>query len=52
MNTDKGRCPLCLSEEDYWEISNWRQKYLNKNWLNKDKEIDYKEIIIKGKGVL
>jgi len=37
----------------YWETSNWRQQYLNKKWLNRDKVIDNKEIIIiKGKAVL
>jgi hypothetical protein len=23
----------------YWETRNWRQKFLNEKWLNKDKEI-------------
>jgi hypothetical protein len=32
---------------EYWETSNWRQKYLNKKWLNKDRERNYKEIMIK-----
>jgi hypothetical protein len=31
---------------DYWETIKRRQKFLNEKWLEKDKEIDYKEIII------
>lgn len=30
----------------YWETIKWRLKFLNEKWLKKDKEIDYKEIII------
>jgi hypothetical protein len=52
-NADKGRCPFCLSEEevkqmllrvDCLETRNWRMKFLNKKWLNMNKEIAYRKI--------
>jgi hypothetical protein len=45
-NTDKGRCPLCVGEEDLrhmlldcFETRNWRMKFLNGNWLSVNKEV-------------
>jgi hypothetical protein len=38
---ERGRCPLCLGEEDAKHIlecsetKKWREKYVHSNWLNK-----------------
>jgi hypothetical protein len=51
-NMDKGRCPLCLVEEDVkhilldcLETRNWRMKFLNEKWLNTNKEVAYRSIL-------
>jgi hypothetical protein len=51
-NTDKGRWPLCLEEEDAKhilleckEIKYWREKLIHDKWLNMNKEITYRKIL-------
>jgi hypothetical protein len=51
-NTDKGRCGLCLGEEDVkrilldcLETRNWRIKFFNEKCLNMKKEIAYRKIL-------
>jgi hypothetical protein len=51
-NSDKGRCPLCLGEEEVkhillecLETRNWRMKFLNEKWLNMKKEVSYRKIL-------
>ena len=47
----KGRCPLCLGEEDVKHMlldclknRSWRMKFLNEKWLNTKKEVDYRKV--------
>jgi hypothetical protein len=51
-NTDKGRCPLCLEEEDVEHIllgcketKHWRVKLIHDKWLNMNKEVAYRKIV-------
>jgi hypothetical protein len=51
-NADKGRCPLCLEEEDvehilleFKETKYWREKLTHDKWLNMNKEITYRKIV-------
>jgi hypothetical protein len=50
-NADKGRCPLCLEEEDVKhvlleckETNHWRVKLIHGKWLNLNKEVTYRKI--------
>jgi hypothetical protein len=52
QNTDKGRCPLCLDEEDVKHIllvcrdtRIWRLKLLNDMWLSINKVVACKKIL-------
>jgi hypothetical protein len=49
---ERGRCPLCLGEEDAkrivlkcFETKKWREEYVNSNWLNINEDLAYKKII-------
>jgi hypothetical protein len=49
---EKGRCPLCLGEEDVKhtllkcsETKKWREKCVNNNWLNINEDLAYRKII-------
>jgi hypothetical protein len=49
---ERGRCPLCLGEEDAKHIvlkcfatKKWREEYINSNWLNINEDLAYKNII-------
>jgi hypothetical protein len=51
-NVDKGRCPLCLGEEDVKHIllecketKHWRFKLIRVKWLNMNKEVAYRKIL-------
>ena len=48
-NTDKGRCPLCLGEEDILldcsETRSWRMKFLNLKFLIMNKVAKYRKIL-------
>jgi hypothetical protein len=51
-NTDKGRFPFCLGEEDSkhmsldcWETRNWKLKFLNAKWLNMNKEVTCRKML-------
>jgi hypothetical protein len=51
-NADKGRCPLCLEEEDVKHIllecketKHWREKLIHVKWLNMNKEVACRKII-------
>jgi hypothetical protein len=51
-NADKGRCPLCLEEEDVKHIllecketKYWREKLIHDKWLNMNREITYRKIL-------
>lgn len=51
-NTDKGRCPLRLSEEDVIHIlldclgtRNWRMKFLNDKVLRMNKDVAYRKTL-------
>jgi hypothetical protein len=51
-NTDKGKCPLYLGEEDvkhilpdFLETRNWRMKFLKEKLLNLNKEIAHRKIL-------
>jgi hypothetical protein len=48
---ERGRCPLCLGEEDAkhiilecCETNKWREKYVHSNWLNINEDLAYKTI--------
>jgi hypothetical protein len=49
---ERGRCPLCLGEEDAkriilkcLETKTWREDYVNRKWLNTNEDLAYKKII-------
>jgi hypothetical protein len=46
---ERGRCPLCLGEEDAKHIIlkcfERREQYVNSNWLNINEDLAYKKII-------
>jgi hypothetical protein len=49
-NIDKGRCPLCLGEEnmkrvlqDWKETNHWRLKLTHDKWLNMNKQVVYRK---------
>ena len=51
-NADKGRCPLCLEEEDAKHIlleceetKYWTEKLIHDKWLSMNKEITYRKIM-------
>jgi hypothetical protein len=51
-HTDKGRCPLCLGEEDvkhllldYLETGIWRMKFLDDRWFSMNKEVAYRKTL-------
>jgi hypothetical protein len=51
-NADKGRCPLCLEEEDVKHIllefkgtKYWREKLIHDKWLNMNKEVACRKIL-------
>jgi hypothetical protein len=51
-NTDTGRCPLCLGEEDiihilldYLQTRNWRIKLLYDKWLSMNVNLAYRKIL-------
>jgi hypothetical protein len=51
-NADKGRCPLCLEEEDAkyillecGETKHWREKLIHCKWLSMNKEVAYRKKI-------
>jgi hypothetical protein len=51
-NADKGRCTLCLEEEDVKHIvlecketKHWREELIHDKWLNMNKEITYRKIL-------
>ena len=51
-NADKGRCPLCLGEEDAKHIlleckgtKHWREKLIHDKWLSMNNEVAYRKII-------
>jgi len=48
-NTEKGRCPLCLGEEDILldclEARSWRMKFLNHKLLVVNKVAKYRKIL-------
>jgi hypothetical protein len=48
----RGRCPLCLGEEDAEHIlvkcsetKKWKEECVNSNWLNINEDLAYKKII-------
>ena len=51
-NTGKGRCALCLGEEDAKHLlldcrgtGNWRLQFVNDGWLNMNKEVAYRKML-------
>jgi hypothetical protein len=51
-NADKGRCPLCLGEEDVKHIlleckktKHWTEKLIHGKWLSMNKETAYRKIM-------
>jgi hypothetical protein len=49
---ERGRCPLCLGEEDAKQILlkcsetiTWREECVSSNWLNINEDIAYRKII-------
>jgi hypothetical protein len=49
---ERGRCPLCLGEEDAKHIllkcsetKKWREECVNSNWLNINEDLAYRKII-------
>jgi hypothetical protein len=51
-NVDKGRCPLCLGEEDAKhvlfdckETNHWRLNLIRDKWLKVNKEVAYRKMV-------
>jgi hypothetical protein len=49
---EKGRCPLCLGEEDEKHIllkckesKKWREEWVNSNWPSINEDLVYKKIV-------